>query len=255
MDHELYLKSMGNTVSQRAFFSYMAQPQGSYSLHMIFREFLKQRRIVMLDRERSHWKSFLADYVLFRLYIARHVLKDYASDYAPLLNLYQGFDEVDEHFPDLLIREADPGRGVGDISLLPDNPETEYSLEKIRALQEKFEYMAARAEEKAESRDDTLRLLVTEGLSYLAAKDKVPLYTPIFWFFVKETLYYGRYLTDFYKGLIPASHYETVHARPPRPEEDEEEEYEEDPFYKSYRLPAMIFLFLAGLICVVLAKG
>ena len=32
MDHDFYLKSMGNTASQRAFFSYMAQPQGSYSV-------------------------------------------------------------------------------------------------------------------------------------------------------------------------------------------------------------------------------
>lgn len=252
MDHDLYLKSMGNTVSQRAFFSYMAQPQGSYSLHMIFRQFLKQRRIVMQDRERAHWKSFLADYVLFRLYIARHVLKGYASDYAPLLHLYRGFDEVDENFPDLLMKEADPGRGVGDISLLPDNPEKDYTREKIKNLQEKFDYMAGQSELKGKGRDETLKLLVTEGLSYLAQKDKVPLYTPIFWFFVKETLYYARYLSDFYKGLIPASHYETVHARPV-PVEDEE--YEEDPFFKSFRLPAMIFLFLAGLICVVLAKG
>ncbi len=254
MDQDFYLKSMGNTASQRAFFSYMAQPQGSYSLHMIFRQFLKQRRIVMHPREQAHWKTFLADYVLFRLYVARHVLKGYAGDYAPLLHLYRGFDEVDENFPDLLIKEADPGRGVGDISLLPDNPETEYSLEKIRALQEKFTYMADRAEQKSSDSEEALQTFITEGVSYLAQKDKVPLYTPIFWFFAKETLYYARYLDVFYKGLIPAEHYETVHARPV-PIENEEDEYDEDPFFKSFRLPAMIFLFLAGLICVVLAKG
>lgn len=254
MDQDLYLKSMGNTASQRAFFSYMAQPQGSYSLHMIFRQFLKQKRIVMQPREQAHWKIFLADYVVFRLYIARYVLKEFAGDYTPLLHLYQGFDEVDEHFPELLIREADPGRGVGDISLLPEEPEKLYPPEKIRILQEKFTYIAEQSGLKGKGRDDILKHLVTEGLSYLAQKDKVPLYTPIFWFFAKETLYYARYLTVFYKGLIPASHYETVHARPVRPSE-EEEEYDEDPFYKSYRLPAMIFLFLAGLICVVLAQG
>ena len=46
-----YLVNMGITAAQRAFFSYMAKPQGSYGLHMIFRLFLKRKSIIMHDRE------------------------------------------------------------------------------------------------------------------------------------------------------------------------------------------------------------
>ena len=55
MDMTEYLENMGITICQRAFFSYMAKPQGSYGLHMIFRLFLKKKRIIMLERDRAGW--------------------------------------------------------------------------------------------------------------------------------------------------------------------------------------------------------
>ena len=41
-----------------------------------------------------------------------------------------------------------------------------------------------------------------------------------------------------------------MHAKP-----YEEVEREEDSFYTDYRLPAYIFFFVAGLICIVLARA
>lgn len=250
MDMDNYLVNMGITAAQRAFFSYMAKPQGSYGLHMIFRLFLKRKSIIMHDRERPHWCRFLADYSVFRLYIARFILKAYARDYPPLLSLYTGFDRIDESFPEFIKKEADPGRGVGDISLLPDHLETLYSPEKIEALHDRFNRMAEKAERDTDSPDAALKSFTTEVLSYLSGKDEVPLYTPVFWFFSKETLDYAQYLADFYKGLIPESYYEGMHAKP-----YEEVEREEDSFYTDYRLPAYIFFFVAGLICIILARA
>ena len=157
---------------------------------------------------------------------------------------------MEKDFPDFLTKEADPGRGVGDISLLPDNLPYLYSEEKIKACHEFFDHMAAKAERKLDDSDAVLKSLITEGLSYLCDKDKVPLYTPVFWFFSKETLSYAQYLSELYKGLIPESHYENLQARPYK-----EVEREEDTFYTDYRLPAYILFFLAGLICLVLAKA
>ena len=107
MDMTEYLENMGITICQRAFFSYMAKPQGSYGLHMIFRLFLKKKRIIMLERDRAGWCRFLADYAVLRLYIARFVLKDFARDYPPLLSIYAGFDRVEKDFPEFLKKEAD----------------------------------------------------------------------------------------------------------------------------------------------------
>lgn len=250
MDMTEYLENMGITICQRAFFSYMAKPQGSYGLHMIFRLFLKKKRIIMLERDRAGWCRFLADYAVLRLYIARFVLKDFARDYPPLLSIYAGFDSVEKDFPEFLKKEADPGRGVGDISLLPDNLPFLYSEEKIKACHELFDHMAAKAERKLDNPDEILKSLITESLSYLCTRDKAPLYTPVFWFFSKETLAYAQYLSELYKGLIPESHYENLHARP-----YQEVEREEDTFYTDYRLPSYILFFLAGLIFLVLAKA
>lgn len=86
----------------------------------------------MLERDRAGWCRFLADYAVLRLYIARFVLKDFARDYPPLLSIYAGFDRVEKDFPEFLKKEADPGRGVGDISLLPDNLPFLYSEEKSK---------------------------------------------------------------------------------------------------------------------------
>ncbi|WP_418461640.1 hypothetical protein, partial [Dialister succinatiphilus] len=113
-----------------------------------------------------------------------------------------------------------------------------------------FDHMAAKAERKLDNPDEILKSLITESLSYLCTRDKAPLYTPVFWFFSKETLAYAQYLSELYKGLIPESHYENLHARP-----YQEVEREEDTFYTDYRLPAYILFFLAGLIFLVLAKA
>ena len=139
---------------------------------------------------------------------------------------------------------------MGDISLLPDHLETLYSPEKIEAPHDRFNRMAEKAERDTDSPDAALKSFTTEVLSYLSGKDEVPLYTPVFWFFSKETLDYAQYLADFYKGLIPESYYEGMHAKP-----YEEVEREEDSFYTDYRLPAYIFFFVAGLICIVLARA
>lgn len=87
MDHSQYLTSMGITLCRRALFSYTSQPQGSYGLHVIFRKFVKEKKILMHDRDRDNWCAFLSDYIVFRLYIAKYILKDYAKDYTPLLHI------------------------------------------------------------------------------------------------------------------------------------------------------------------------
>ena len=137
MDMTEYLENMGITICQRAFFSYMAKPQGSYGLHMIFRLFLKKKRIIMLERDRAGWCRFLADYAVLRLYIARFVLKDFARDYPPLLSIYAGFDRVEKNFPEFLKKEADY---IIDTSRLLTR-ELKTELEKIFVQDEEFNSM------------------------------------------------------------------------------------------------------------------
>ncbi len=106
MDHSQYLTSMGITLCRRALFSYTSQPQGSYGLHVIFRKFVKEKKILMHDRDRDNWCAFLSDYIVFRLYIAKYILKDYAKGCTPAPSYFRRHPSDRGCLPCLL-----PGRG------------------------------------------------------------------------------------------------------------------------------------------------
>ena len=250
MDHSQYLTSMGITLCRRALFSYTSQPQGSYGLHVIFRKFVKEKKILMHDRDRDHWCDFLSDYIVFRLYIAKYILKDYAKDYTPLLHMFEGIHQIEDTFPAFFREEADPGRAVGDQSFLPTDLDARYQAEEMNHFYDIFNAVSTQMEEKPLERNQRLKSIITSCLTILSEKNHVPLYTPIFYFFSQETLRYAQFLADFYKGLIPDEFYEVMHARPYQAVKKEE-----DPFYTSYHLPACIAIFVSLLLLFVLYEG
>lgn len=91
MDRRMYYRSAGLSAARRAFYSYTAQPRGSYGLPLIFLKMLKAQKVITFEEDKERWRSFLCDYIVFRLYIAKYVLKSYARDYSPLTELYAGF--------------------------------------------------------------------------------------------------------------------------------------------------------------------
>ncbi len=248
MDTETYLESMGITLCRRALFSYTAEPQGSFGLHVIFRKFATKKKIPLFEAEKEKWSTFLSDYIVFRLYIAKYVLKDYAKDYTMLLHLFQGIHKVEAHFPDFFKEESDPGRAVGDMSFLPENLAELYTRERMDAYYEVFNGLAQKLETKPLEKNRRLKELITAGLSELGKRNHVPLYSPVFYFFSQETALFAQYLSSFYQGLIPGEVYEIVQpTKPYRPVEKKE-----DPFYTSYHLPAFIAVFVSLLLFLVL---
>ena len=247
MDTEEYLKSMGITLCRRALFSYTAEPQGSYGLHVIFRRFLKENKITLFESEKENWSSFLSDYILFRLYIAKYVLRDYAKDYSPLLPIFKGIQQVEGRFADFFREESDPGRAVGDMSFLPEKLSELYSGKRMDMYYETFNNLAKKMENKPLNRNHKLKEIITAGLSELSKRNHIPLYSPVFWFFSRETALFAQYLSSFYKGLIPDEFYEVMHARPYKPVERRE-----DPFYTGYHLPALIAIFVSVLLFLAL---
>ncbi|WP_288178068.1 hypothetical protein, partial [Dialister sp. CAG:357] len=99
MDRRMYYKSAGLSVARRAFYSYTAQPRGSYGLPLIFLKMLKAQKVITFEEDKERWRSFLCDYIVFRLYIAKYVLKSYARDYSPLTELYAGFKNAEKDWP------------------------------------------------------------------------------------------------------------------------------------------------------------
>mgnify|MGYP000006572771 CR=1 FL=1 len=99
MDRRMYYRSAGLSAARRAFYSYTAQPRGSYGLPLIFLKMLKAQKVITFEEDKERWRSFLCDYIVFRLYIAKYVLKSYARDYSPLTELYAGFKDAEKDWP------------------------------------------------------------------------------------------------------------------------------------------------------------
>lgn len=98
MERKEYLESMGVRAARRAFFSYTTEPEGSYSIHRVFIRFLEVNRMDMDQAEKPKAAAFLTDYILLRIYVAKYVLAGYAETYAPLLDLFRGFEKVEKKF-------------------------------------------------------------------------------------------------------------------------------------------------------------
>lgn len=69
MDRRMYYRSAGLSAARRAFYSYTAQPRGSYGLPLIFLKMLKAQMVITFEEDKERWRSFLCDYIVFRLYI------------------------------------------------------------------------------------------------------------------------------------------------------------------------------------------
>lgn len=238
MDLALYMENAGVTAGTRALFSYMTDPPGSYYLPMIFSNVLRKKHIRLTEEEKHRWNNFLADYFVFRFYTARHVLKTYARDYTPLLYAFRGLSKLEAHFPEFL----DPSgfrRDERNFLTLSDADLSAYTAEQIEEYHSIFEDIARKAELRFTDPNRVMKAIAEEALYALAQKNKVPLYTPVFWFFHKETRDYADYLSSFFAGFIPAP--DNVPADfSASPEE--EQESDPDDFYTSARFPAAIAL-------------
>ena len=74
----------------------------------------------MGQAEKPKAAAFLTDYILLRIYVAKYVLAGYAETYAPLLDLFRGFEKVEKKFSLFMERETAPGHGAERKFLPPD---------------------------------------------------------------------------------------------------------------------------------------
>lgn len=249
MDLSLYMENAGTTAGMRALFSYMTEPQGSYYLPMIFSNVLKKKKISFTEKERHRWNNFLADYFVFRFFIARHVLKTYAAEYTPLLYAFRGISKQEEHFPEFL--QPDRFRKDSKTLLsLSDADLSVYTPEYIAEYHRSFEEISKKAELCFNDPNRILKAITEEALPALARKNGVFLYAPVRWFFDRETKDYADYLSSFFRGFIPIPDL--------APEEAERKTKSEtrngvSVFASGKKIPAFCLLAVISLVCLFLA--
>ena len=200
MGRKEYLESMGVRAARRAFFSYTTEPEGSYSIHRVFIRFLEVNRMDMGQAEKPKAAAFLTDYILLRIYVAKYVLAGYAETYAPLLDLFRGFEKVEKKFSLFMERETAPGHGA-ERKFLPPDLRRRYDERGMRKTIELFDSISRRYEEREDTPERVMKCIVDECLSTIAIRNEISLSAPSFWFFTREMNGYIRYLNRFYSIL------------------------------------------------------
>ena len=211
MGRKEYLESMGVRAARRAFFSYTTEPEGSYSIHRVFIRFLEVNRMDMGQAEKPKAAAFLTDYILLRIYVAKYVLAGYAETYAPLLDLFCGFEKVEKKFSLFMERETAPSHGA-ERKFLPPDLRRRYDERGMRKTIELFDSISRRYEEREDTPERVMKCIVDECLSTIAIRNEISLSAPSFWFFTREMNGYIRYLNRFYSGLIPPAIHERIKA-------------------------------------------
>lgn len=252
MDFSLYMENAGATAGMRALFSYMTEPQGSYYLPMIFSNVLKKKKISFAGEEKHRWNNFLADYFVFRLFIARHVLKTYAAEYTPLLYAFRGISKLEENFPKFL--QPDRFRKDSKILLsLSDADLSAYTPERIAGYHRFFEEISKKAELRFNEPDRVLKAITEEALTSLSRKNGVFLYAPVLWFFDRETKDYAAYLSSFFQGFIPVPDLSPEEMEKGKPSESRKKRKPNSFFSAGKAFPAVLLLTAIALACLFLA--
>lgn len=252
MERKEYLESMGVRAARRAFFSYTTEPEGSYSIHRVFIRFLEVNRMDMGQAEKPKAAAFLTDYILLRIYVAKYVLAGYAETYAPLLDLFCGFEKVEKKFSLFMERETAPGHGA-ERKFLPPDLQRRYDERGMRKTIELFDSILRRYEEREDTPERVMKCIVDECLSTIAIRNEISLSAPSFWLFTREMNGYIRYLNRFYSGLIPPAIHERIKA--PMMEEETRSGADEESGGFNYERAAYIIFAIAGVICALIAAG
>lgn len=243
---------MGVRAARRAFFFYTTEPEGSYSIHRVFIRFLEVNRMDMGQAEKPKAAAFLTDYILLRIYVAKYVLAGYAETYAPLLDLFRGFEKVEKKFSLFMERETAPGHGA-ERKFLPPDLRRRYDERGMRKTIELFDSISRRYEEREDTPERVMKCIVDECLSTIAIRNEISLSAPSFWFFTREMNGYIRYLNRFYSGLIPPAIHERIKA--PMMEEETRSDADEESGGFNYERAAYIIFAIAGVICALIAAG
>ena len=98
MGRKEYLESMGVRAARRFLFLYdraggeLQHPPRIYPIP-------RSEPYGYGQAEKPKAAAFLTDYILLRIYVAKYVLAGYAETYAPLLDLFRGFEKWKRNSP------------------------------------------------------------------------------------------------------------------------------------------------------------
>lgn len=199
-DHREAMRMLARTLAEKAFYSYSSAPEGSFSLENRMAALLKADGHCALREERAVTHRFLMEYLIFRLFLIRYILKDYARKYDGLLPVFRELLTIEGNLLNL-VREHCGGEGSFYAPLKDDWKV--YMLCSMAGIYDRYEKMAGKNERK--EKDYTLAFLhtVRDVLGTIREETGMGLYPDLFHFFMEESTGYANFLKDSFQRVLP----------------------------------------------------
>ncbi len=245
-DHREAMKMLARTVAGKAFYSYSAAPEGSFSLENRMAALLKISGYKTLQDSPAVTHRFLMEYLIFRLFLIRYILKDYARKYDGLLLVFRELLTIEGNLLNLA-REHSGGEGSLYRPLRDDWKV--YMLCSMAQTYDRYEKMARKNEQK--EKDGTLAFLCTvrDVLGTIREETGMGLYPELFHFFMEESTGYANFLKDSFQRVLPE---EIIYQDHPFTRQDFPRE-SAGAFAAEYKDLAYLTFALAGIVAALLA--
>lgn len=199
-DHREAMRMLARTLAGKAFYSYSSAPEGSFSLENRMTALLKAGGYGALQEDRKAAHRFLMEYLIFRLFLIRYILKDYARKYDGLLPVFRELLTIEGNLLNLAREHCG-----GESSLyapLQDDWKV-YMLCSMAGTYDRYEKIAGKNEQR--ERDHTLAFLCTvrDVLGTIREETGMGLYPDLFHFFMEESTGYANFLKDSFQRVLP----------------------------------------------------
>lgn len=247
IDHREAMKTLARTVAGKAFYSYSAAPEGSFSLENRMAALLTEAGYRAFRKDRTVTHRFLMEYLIFRLFLIRYILKDYARKYDGLLPVFRELLTIEGN----LLNLARDYSGSADSFYRPLQDDWKvYMLCSIARTYDKYETIARKNEQKEKDRTLAFLCTVRDVLGTIREETGMALYPDLFHFFMEESAGYANFLKDSFHRALPE---EIIYQDHPFTRQDFPRE-SAGACATEYRDLAYLTFALAGIVAALLAN-
>ena len=199
-DHAVKMKTIARYLADKAFYSYASEPGGSYAVERQAAAILKKAMDHQLREDRHLTHHFLMEYLIFRLFLARYILKDYAQKYDGLLPIFGEFFRMECNLLNMVRSHAAAEDSL--FGPLPDDWKR-YTLFHIGKAYDRYEKIARKHEREEKDPRRAFLSAVRESLGAIREETDMALYPELFHFFMEESAGYADFLHKIYQQLLP----------------------------------------------------
>lgn len=246
-DERSRMRAAARYMAGKAFYSYTAEPEGSYSIAEETAAVLRRAMDHHLREDRAVTHRFLMEYLIFRLFLIRYILKDYAQKYDGLIPIFRELLRIEGNL--LNLAEAESGGKDGLYAPLPGDWKI-YMLSTIARTYDRYEKIARKNEQHEKDPARAFQCTVRDILGTIREKTGIGMYPDLFHLFMEESWGYAAFLHESLRRMLPEEI--TIQSQPWLQNDLPRESA--GACATEYRDLAYLTFALAGIVVIILAK-